>query len=95
MQSMYLQPGHAGCVISIVFFNARYGSCLMTPVANNDRDHLLAKLAFQLLYVAIFYMRRFINHSSEFCQQNQLHRVQAGLKKPTLNFPKCYNNKSL
>ena len=66
---MYLQPGHAGCVVSTVFFNGTLirtlslgtGACL-TPVANNC--HLLAELTprDRLLYVAILCMRRSINY---------------------------------
>ena len=64
---MYLQPGHAGCVVSTVFFNGTLirtlgiGACL-TPVANNC--HLLAELTPRdwLLYVAILCMRRSINY---------------------------------
>ena len=49
-----MQPGHAGHVISTVFFNGALirtlgtGACL-TPVANNG--HLLAKLSLRLVII--------------------------------------------
>ena len=58
---MYLQPGHAGRVISKIFFNGALIRMLgmgatLTPVANNTRGHLLAELTPRLLYVATLCM---------------------------------------
>ena len=45
---MYLQPGHAGCVTSTIFFNGALirtlGTGAFLTVANNARGDLLAKL---------------------------------------------------
>ena len=63
---MYLQPGHAGRVITMVFFNGALIRTLgteacLTPVANNG--HLLAKLTSRLLTLMS------INHRLKFASK--------------------------
>ena len=91
-QSMHLQPGHAGHVIHyMVFFNGALirtlgtGVCL-TPVANNARGHLLAKL----LYVATLCMRRIINYRLKFTSKTNCAGYRA---RPALSLSKYHNKK--
>ena len=85
---MYLQPGHAGHVITMVFFNGALirtlgtGACL-TPVANNR--HLLAKLTSRLLTL------RSINHRLKFASKTNY--AGYGAKQLALSTLSKYHNK--